>query len=68
MSVAKIRITQRRSSIGRDQKQRAILRGLGLWRNQQTVVRENTPAIRGMMKKVLHLLEWEEIKEGNGHG
>lgn len=37
--------------------QRACLKGLGLKRRHQEVALENTPAVRGMVKKVLHLVE-----------
>jgi len=57
-----ITITQKRSSIGRPQDQRATLKGLGLTRMNKTVTLENTPSVRGMIKKVIHLVE---INEGN---
>ncbi len=38
-------------------KQRATIRGLGLKRREQVVTLENTPAVRGMIKKVLHLVD-----------
>ena len=57
-----ITITQKRSSIGRPQDQRATLKGLGLNRMNKTVTLENTPSVRGMIKKVIHLVE---INEGN---
>jgi len=55
-----IKVTLKRSGAGRAPKQRAILRGLGLRRLRQTVERPNTPEIRGMIKKVIHLVEVEE--------
>ena len=55
-----ITITQRRSTIGRPQDQRATLKGLGLTRLNKTVTLENTPSVRGMIKKVMHLLEIEQ--------
>ena len=57
----KLRVTQVRSVIGRPRKQRLVLRGLGLRRRHQSVVVDNTPAMRGMIKKVLHLVEVEEV-------
>ncbi len=57
---SRLNITQVRSVIGTNQHQRAVIRGLGLRRLRHTVVRENTPSIRGMVKKVLHLVEVEE--------
>ncbi len=53
-------VTWKRSQIGRAPDQRATLRGLGLRRLNQTVVLEDTPSIRGMVKKVMHLLEVQE--------
>jgi large subunit ribosomal protein L30 len=45
------------SVIGCPEKQRATVRGLGLRRLHQVVEREDTPAVRGMVKKVPHLVE-----------
>jgi large subunit ribosomal protein L30 len=45
-----------RSQIGFDRRQRATLKGLGLRRLNQTVELEDTAAVRGMIKKVIHLL------------
>jgi large subunit ribosomal protein L30 len=56
----RIRIRQVRSAIGYDQRQRATLRGLGLRRLQQAVELEDTPAVRGMIRKVIHLVVVEE--------
>lgn len=50
-----------RSAIGRPKGQRATLRGLGLNKMQKTVKLEDTPSIRGMVKKVLHLVEVKEV-------
>jgi len=55
-----LKITQVRSAIGRPRTQRDTLRGLGLTRMHKTVTRENTPSIRGMVKKVIHLVSVEE--------
>jgi large subunit ribosomal protein L30 len=49
-----------KSEIGYDRRQRATLRGLGLRRLNQTVEIEDTPAIRGMIRKVIHLVAVEE--------
>jgi len=59
----KLRITQVRSTIGRPGVQEKVIRGLGLGRLHKTVVRDNTPAVRGMVKKVIHLLKVEETDE-----
>jgi large subunit ribosomal protein L30 len=58
-----ISITQVRSRIGRPEKQRRTLEALGLKRHQQTVVHNDTPAIRGMIEKISHLLRVEEVEE-----
>ena len=59
-SARKIRVTQVRSGIGYDRRQREVLRGLGLRRLRQTVELEDTPAVRGMISKVPHLVSVEE--------
>jgi large subunit ribosomal protein L30 len=59
----KIRVAQKRSGIGRSERQRATLRGLGLNRMNRERILEDTPAIRGMLNKVQHLVEWETIEE-----
>jgi large subunit ribosomal protein L30 len=56
----RVRVTQVRSEIGFDRRQRATLRGLGIRRMQQTVELEDTPQVRGMIRKVVHLLKVEE--------
>ena len=52
-----IRIRQIRSPLGRPQDQHATLRGLGLRRVRHEVEREDTPAVRGMVNKIPHLVE-----------
>ena len=56
----KIRIRQVRSSIGTKRGHREVLRGLGLRPIRHEVVREDTPAVRGMVHKVSYLLEVRE--------
>lgn len=55
-----IKVTQVRSAIGRPATQRATLVGLGLNKMNKTVVLEDTPSIRGMVRKVMHLVRVEE--------
>ena len=62
MSDTKLKITQVRSLIGRPQKHRRIIEALGLKKNQTAVVHNDTPAIRGMVFKVRHLVDVEEVK------
>lgn len=56
----KLKVTQTRSLIAQCSRNRAVIRGLGLRRPGQSVVVENTPAFRGMIKKVIHLVRVEE--------
>jgi len=55
-----VTVTQVKSGIGSTKKIRATLVGLGLTRMQKTVTRKDTPQIRGMIKKVQHLIRVEE--------
>ena len=55
-AVAKMRIEYYRSSICTPEKHKSIVRGLGLTRLRQVVEREDTPSIRGMVKKIPHLV------------
>lgn len=59
----KLAITQVRSRIGRPAKHRRTLEALGLKRHQQTVVHDDTPAIRGMVAKIPHLVRVREVEE-----
>ena len=63
MSAKKLKVTQIRSGIGRMEHQRRVLKGLGLRGPHSAVIVENTPSFRGMVKKVLHLVEVEEVHE-----
>jgi large subunit ribosomal protein L30 len=56
-----LRITLTRSPIGYSQRHKATVRALGLRRLHQTVEQADTPALRGMIAKVNHLVEVEEI-------
>ena len=62
MAKATIKVTQTASPIGRPKDQRATLVGLGLNKMHRTVELEDTPAIRGMLRKVNHLVQVEEAK------
>ncbi len=59
--VKKLKIKLVKSVIGYPQKQREVVKGLGLRRLHHEVIRPDTPAIRGMIEKVKHLVEIEEI-------
>ncbi len=58
----KLKVTQIRSGIGRSQKQRLTLKGLGLGRPHRTVVLNDTLPIRGMIRKVGHLVTVEPVE------
>ena len=58
-----LKIKMVRSEIGRPEKQRKILRGMGLKKLNNTVTLTDTPQIRGMINKVIHLVSVEESKE-----
>jgi large subunit ribosomal protein L30 len=59
----KIEIRQVRSAIGRHWRQKRTLQALGVRRMHRPVVHEDTPQIRGMVKKVIHLLQVRELPE-----
>jgi len=55
-----IRITLVKSPIGYTKRQKETVRALGLRRMNQTVEHEDSPAVRGMVAKISHLLRVEE--------
>lgn len=55
-----LRITLIKSHIGRPEKHRSVLMGMGLNKLNKTVTLQNTPEVRGMVKKVEHLVKIEE--------
>lgn len=63
--MSSLHLTLKKSPIGRTQAQKATLVGLGLRKINGTVVLEDTPSIRGMVKKVIHLVEVSEITEAS---
>ncbi|UJL46562.1 50S ribosomal protein L30 [Virgibacillus sp. NKC19-16] len=58
----KLEITLTRSVIGGKEKQRKTVQALGLKKIRQSVVHEDTPAIRGMVDQVAHLLTVKEVQ------
>ena len=62
MAEKTIKVTQTGSPIGRKSDQRATLVGLGLNKMHRTRELEDTPAVRGMINKVHHLLKVDEAK------
>lgn len=59
--MSKLRITLVRSVIGCPQDQRATVRSLGLRKIRQSVVRDDKPEVRGMVRAVAHLVKIEEV-------
>ncbi len=59
--MGKIKITQRKSAIDRSKRQKNTLIALGLRKINQSVVHEVTPQIEGMINKVQHLVEVEQL-------
>jgi large subunit ribosomal protein L30 len=57
----KVRVTQTASALGRKPGQKETLVGLGLNKIRATRTLEDTPSIRGMIKKVAHLIKVEEL-------
>tara|TARA_B100001750_G_scaffold209408_1_gene189282 strand:+ start:300 stop:482 length:183 start_codon:yes stop_codon:yes gene_type:complete len=57
----KLKITQIKSQIGYREKTKKILKSLGLRGMNRSVIHSNDPAILGMIKKINHLLDVEEI-------
>ncbi len=56
----KLKVTLVKSMIGRPEKHRKVLRGMGLTRLNKTVELQNNPCIRGMINAVSHLVKTEE--------
>jgi large subunit ribosomal protein L30 len=59
--VARLKVQQKRSTIGCKKNQRDTLRTLGLKRIGDVVVKEDRPEIRGMLQTVRHLVVFEEV-------
>ena len=60
--MAKLKITQVRSTIDRNKKQKRTIEALGLGKLHKTVIHNDSPQIRGMINAVMHLVEFEEVK------
>ncbi len=61
---AKLKITLKRSPIGYDKSQGATAKGLGLKKINQTVEQDDNAVIRGMVHKIQHLVEVEQVVGG----
>jgi len=59
--MAKLKITQTRSQIGQSQKHRGTLRSLGLGKIGSSVEKPESPVLAGMLRKVRHLVQVEEV-------
>ena len=59
--MAKIRVTQTRSKIGQSEKHRGTLRALGLGKIGKSVEKPESPVVAGMLRKVRHLVQVEEV-------
>lgn len=59
--MSKLKVTQRSSVIDRPKDQKVTVRRLGLHRINDSVVKDDTPSVRGMIAKVHHLVEVEEV-------
>lgn len=57
----KLKIKQKRSAIGRSGQQQSTVVALGIKKMEQEVIHEDSPQIRGMIRKITHLVEVEEI-------
>ena len=60
--MAQVKITLTRSLIGYPKDQRATVKALGLGKIRTSVVKEDSASLRGMLHKVSHLVEVEEVK------
>ncbi len=61
MTDKKLKVTLVKSPIGYSKRQKLVVQSLGLRKMGQTVVRSNTPVIRGMINKVSHMLKVDEV-------
>ncbi len=61
--MSKLRVTWVKSAIGRPEPQKRTIEALGLRRLHQVVEHEDTPSVRGMVQKVIHLVQVEEVAQ-----
>lgn len=64
MAIDRIAVRLTRSAIGRPEKQRVVLRGMGLTKLRKMVELPDTPQTRGMIEKVRHLIRIESSGQG----
>jgi large subunit ribosomal protein L30 len=60
--MARLKVTQVRSTVGKTRRMRKTVRALGLKRIRHSVVKDDRPEIRGMIARVGHLIEVEEVE------
>ena len=60
--MAQVKVTLTRSLIGYPKDQRATVKALGLTKIRSSVVKEDTPTLRGMLHKVAHMVKVEEVQ------
>jgi large subunit ribosomal protein L30 len=60
--MARLKVTQLRSTVGKTRRMRETVQALGLKRVRHSVVKEDRPEIRGMIARVGHLVEVEEVE------
>jgi large subunit ribosomal protein L30 len=58
----KLKITQIKSVIGAKEKHKLTMQAIGFRRNYRTLVKNDTPQLRGMLNQVRHLVKFEEIE------
>lgn len=59
--MSRIRITWKKSTISHPERQRRCIRALGLRKLNHSVIHDDTPQIRGMIRAVAHLVEWDIV-------
>lgn len=64
--MAKLKITWKKSAIGYAEDQKKTIQALGLRKLYSSVIKDDNPSIRGMIFKVRHLVEVEEVNEARG--
>ena len=62
-SVGRLKVTLVRSTIGFDKQQAEVVRGLGLRRLNHSVERQDVPSVRGMIRKVQHLVRVMKVED-----
>ena len=63
LTSGKVRIEQVRSEIGHDWRKRLTLRSIGLRHHQDVVIRQDSPSLRGQIKRVRHLVKVTPVEE-----